>query len=116
MHDAYRDIMSRIAEPPTWWDINGTPRWDSPTVPLQLMGRVRCQACDRVFLVALCDNVYISEAIFNAAGDQVGGDWNLERDAEHLRLRTYWDYGDPPFHGCVGDTMNSVPEWDWGAK
>ena len=41
MHDAYDDIRSRIAEEPIWYDINGTPRFDQPHVPLHLMGKIR---------------------------------------------------------------------------
>jgi hypothetical protein len=34
--------------------------------------------------------------------------WN-----DRYRLAEQWHYGDPPRHDCVGDTMNSEPEWSW---
>lgn len=38
----------------------------------------------------------------------------LHRECRHLALIPDWHYGDPPAHGgCVGETMSSIPEWEW---
>lgn len=139
MHDSYDDIRSRIVENPVWYDIHGTPRYDQPTVPLHLLGWIRCQRCGEKFWVSLTDNIY-----HMAGNDKVPGygDRNVEEDpdlvaawtedreglgkvwrkeyykewsgSKHLRLRADWHYGDPPYHGgCIGETMNSIPEYEW---
>jgi hypothetical protein len=138
MHDAYRDIRSRIPEEPLWYDVDGVPRYDPPHVPRHLMGRIRCQDCREEFWVSLTDNIYHSAAVRDEAGLIFWGDGDVETDpekvalfinpekntirnehfdaylaCEHLRLRADWHYGDPPAHGCVGDTMISVPEYEW---
>lgn len=93
MKESYVDITSRIAEEPTWWDENGTPRYGdftpdrcpniySNTVALL---RITCQDCGQEFRVEM------HEALWS--------------EFNPLKLH----YGDPPIHGCVGDTMNSVP-------
>jgi len=93
MHENYDDIKSRITEEPTWYDSNGTPRYGnfspdkcpdiySHKVVLMI---IECQYCGEQFTVEMhtgwCDS-------------------NLN----HPPLK--WHYGDPPIHGCVGDTMN----------
>ena len=134
MHDSYSDIRSRIAEEPVWYDINAVPRYDQPHVPLHLMGRIKCQNCDKEFWVSLTDNVY------HHAGIPGLWDINVETNPEeyarltekrgyytvvrpetnkdygaclHLRLKRNWRFGDPPRHNCIGDTMNSIPEYEW---
>ena len=92
MHENYRDITSRIAEPPKWYDANGAPRYDDfhpdfcPDIYSDeiILLRIACQACGRKF------DVEIHSGLF-----------------EELRPKEC-HYGDPPAHGCVGDTMNCV--------
>ena len=87
----FDDITSRIEEEPQWWDSNGTPRYGkfkpdacpciySDTVVLL---RISCQYCGEEFLVEM-HRIYIDD--------------NFVPKKLH--------YGDPPAHGCVGDTMN----------
>jgi hypothetical protein len=98
------------------------------------MGRIKCQNCDKEFWVSLTDNVY------HHAGMRGLWDINVETNPEeyarltekragitvvrpetdddynarlHLRLRKNWRFGDPPRHNCIGDTMNSIPEYEW---
>jgi hypothetical protein len=90
MHSPYADIISRIAEPPRWWDHHGCPRYDpfhprlclniySPQVTLL---RIACQACHREFAVEMHATLF---------------------ETHHPQQL---HYGDPPWHDCVGDTMN----------
>jgi hypothetical protein len=110
MHDAYDDIRSRIDEPPAWFDVHGCPRWGVSTVPRHLMGWIACQACGALFFVSLADPVYVN-GLDNRNIQKVG---DYTHDHSHLELVDHWHYGDPPQHGCVGDTMNSIPQHEWG--
>lgn len=96
MNAQFKDILSRIAEPPTWYDGNGTPRYGpfnpsacpniySHTVVLM---RIACQACHEHFNVEMHD-----DGFFHRIGDP-------------KKLH----YGDPPFHDCSGATMNCEDE------
>ena len=57
----YEDILSRIAEPPRWFDEQGVPRyWDfAPLRVANIYARecallaIECQNCGRPFIVAL---------------------------------------------------------------
>lgn len=96
----YRDITSRIAESPKWWDSNGVPRYDdfrpddAPDIYAReaVLYRIECQECGRSFLV--------------------GEDWGLsdESPLSVLIESGHLHYGDPPRHDdCLaGDTMNCV--------
>ena len=143
MKDNYQDILDLVGNTEVvWYDIHGVPRFSNPpTVPLHLLGRIRCQNCGKEFWVSLTDNVYHQAGIYRD-GICIAGDSNVELDPEeharltnvhsnglrvvcketyqeyhackHLRLKQNWRYGDPPFHGyCVGETMNSIPEYEW---
>ena len=91
MHESYPDIRDRIEEDPTWYDSNGTPRYGefSPercpnmyTRTVFLL-RIACQHCGREFDVEMHERVFES----------------IEHPQE-------LHYGDPPAHGCTGDSMN----------
>lgn len=93
MHENYNDIKKRIKEQPVWYDQNGTPRYDkfhpdycpdiySNNVALLL---IACQSCGQKFHVEM----HTSYFGFNSTN-----------------LPSKWHYGDPPIHGCAGDTMN----------
>lgn len=90
MHHRYEDITSRIAEPPTWYDEHGTPRYgvfhpshcpDIYTTQVVLL-RIACADCHERF------DVEIHAGLFE--------------ELKPMKLH----YGDPPSHGCVGDSMN----------
>ena len=92
MKTDYEDILSRISDPPRWWDENGTPRYDhfSPhLIPDVYAGRVAllriaCQSCGQQFDVAMSESAH----------------------GAPFAPKT-WHYGDPPRHnGCPGCTMN----------
>ena len=93
MHENYDDIKSRIQESPTWYDRNGTPRYGEfhpsrcPNIYASQIGLflITCQDCKQEFRVEIHANIF--------------GDNSESPPAK-------WHYGDPPVHGCVGDTMN----------
>lgn len=93
MHAKYDDILSRIPEAPQWYDEHGTPRYGTftpancPSIYAHHVGlfRIACQSCGRTFDVEMHGDVF---------------------DKRLARPPSKWHYGDPPIHGCVGDTMN----------
>jgi hypothetical protein len=105
MLNDYRDIRSRIPEEPKWFDANGAPRYDvfhPDLVPdiyadTAVLYRIHCQSCGVVFQVAESSNMI--KQFTQRDGRTV------ETDVVEAQLH----YGDPPAHGCVGDTMNSIP-------
>jgi len=92
MKTDYKDITSRIAEEPKWYDQNGVPRYDDfhPRYCPNIYSRdavlllIACQRCGVRFHVELHSGMF-------------EGFWGPPKELH---------YGDPPAHGCVGDTMN----------
>ena len=107
MHADYADITSRIAEPPTWWDAHGVPRYGEPTPEAcpNIYARevaiveIACQSCGRRFRVME----------HHGTMDSVRGIPTLRAQVESGSIY----YGDPPRHSwddCYGgDTMTSNP-------
>lgn len=87
----YEDILSRIDEEPTWYDQNGVPRYGD-------------------FNVRLCPNIYSNQAVLlRIACQDCGQEFTVEMHSSlfsPIRHPHKLHYGDPPIHGCVGDTMN----------
>lgn len=90
MNHNFRDITNRIPEPPKWYDSNGTPRYGS-------------------FHPDMCPDIYTHEVVLIRISCQsCGAEFDVEMHS------TFWNkfhpqklhYGDPPIHGCAGDTMN----------
>ena len=106
MHYHYRDIRSRIAEPPKWWDEHGTPRYcdfgPGETSDIYCkeccLLRIRCQDCGAKFDVCMSWNL-LDKAMHDAA--------SLSERIENGSIH----YGDPPNDRCcaAGPTMNSEP-------
>lgn len=110
MHHHYSDIISRISDPPLWWDENAVPRYDEFTpdgaaniyamrVCLLL---IECQDCGHPYKVCMSESSMdqIYESIAHPS---------LIKAAE----KGWLHYGDPPNACppgcCAGSTMNSVP-------
>lgn len=93
MHHNYRDILDRVNDEPTWYDSNGVPRFGK-------------------FEPGMCPNIYSSHVgLFLIACQDCGKRFRVEMHADIFDQRisfppAKWHYGDPPIHGCVGDTMN----------
>lgn len=94
MLEGYEDILSRIAEPPIWYDQNGTPRYAKfhpnlcPNIYSDkvVLAQIACQECGEKFLVEMHASI-----------------WDSRNDIDPRK----WHYGDPPRH-CkgAGDSMN----------
>lgn len=120
MHNAYRDIRSRIQESPRWWDENGVPRYglfatdriaDIYADECALV-MIACQGCRKEFMVAFSASQH---------GTWMNGDWSGIEDREaafdackHSIAKQIRDgslhYGDPPNTECcpAGPTMNCL--------
>lgn len=99
MNRGYEDIRSRLGEP-LWWDEQCVPRYD-PFTP-RLMGvydnwvclyEIACQNCGQEFKVAESWRIF----------DLKEGKRREEVTADEVAAL---HFGDPPAHGCIGDTMN----------
>lgn len=110
MHHDYHDITSRIKEDPAWYDQNGVPRYGkhSPDACPDIYARevillkIECQSCHRPFMVQMSTG----PVAWIAYGAQ--GQYKENGIARAIKAKAI-HYGDPPIHGCVGDTMNSDP-------
>lgn len=98
MHENYDDITSRIAEPPAWYDENGTPRYGE-------------------FAPDHCPNIYARTiGLFLISCQECGKQFHVEMHAtsfdtwRNSNPPTKWHYGDPPRHDCTGagDSMNCI--------
>lgn len=91
MNYTYDDIRSRIEEKPTWYDMHGVPRYGE-------------------FEPRQCPNIYASEVVLLCIACQdCGEQFDVEMHGDvfwHIKHPAKLHYGDPPAHGCVGDTMN----------
>lgn len=104
MFTSYRDITSKIADPPTWWDEWAVPRYcafepdhcsDIHAVEAMLVA-IECQNCGHPYLKAYTP-----------------GDWARgNRDGRWLRddiRANSFEGGDPPNYCCTGASMSAVP-------
>lgn len=96
----YDDIKKRIQEPPLWYDQNGVPRYDKfhPSMlgiydSYAILVRISCQDCLTQFLVSHGWNPYTYI-------------WQSQHVPTMEEVIDLYHYGDPPRHGCTGDTMN----------
>lgn len=93
MHENYADIKKLTTQDPEWYDENGVPRYAKfepgmcPDIYSNNVGLfvIACQHCGKKFVVEMHASIF---------------DWKLRHPPSS------WHYGDPPIHGCVGDTMN----------
>lgn len=100
MNHDYADITHRLGPPP-WYREHGVPAYGLPLpwksgniyAGVVVLFRIACQHCDQRFLVM--STAMLSEAVLPKPG---------------LDGLEAWHYGDPPNHGCVGDSMNC---WDY---
>ena len=120
MLPSYDDITDRLGCP-LWWDHQGVPRY-VPFHPQEggvqaratALLEIQCQFCPELFIVAMEHNTL--EALTPPHTPEVGDEWDAVGS---------FHYGDPPRHGCTGDSANSVPRkclefwtkgpptWDW---
>lgn len=112
MHHHYDDILSRISDPPLWWDEHAVPRFD-PFSPREtaniyadsvVLFLITCQGCGREFKVCMSEHENIARGIAAERGRP------YETLVDQIKTRSL-HYGDPPNVGCcaAGATMNSEP-------
>lgn len=93
MRENYNDILSRIDEPPAWYDQNGAPRY-GPFTP---------DACPNIY----SDVVVLMKIACQSCGDLFDVEMNAPLFSRLKEIPpSKWHYGDPPIHDCIGDTMN----------
>ncbi len=111
MFTHYGDILSRIAQPPRWFDEQGVPRY-CDFAPDRIANihahecallEIACQDCGQPFIVAI-DQKGANEAIAI-----VGHNTQWQKLAELVRSHRI-QYSDPPNVGCCGadPSMTSV--------
>ncbi len=134
MHRSYEDILAFAAkngDEVLWWDEHAVPRfsefdwWGTGVYEkYAVLYEIACQSCRRKFnvLTSWSDhelqwyevpNKYSAKGTSRVGVESIAfvpegiitdsGTWTIEDLVEDLH------YGDPPAHGCIGDTMNSVP-------
>lgn len=109
---AYKDIRSRIAESPTWFDEYGVPRYchftpghvaDIYADEVALV-EIACQECGHRMMVAFSSSLI--GAICRGLGAEPDGQEPTLADA--IRAKAI-HYGDPPCFECsAGATMNCI--------
>lgn len=122
----FEDIIER-AGPPDWHDEHGTPRYGAfhPKYVTVYNKRVAmyviaCQDCNKKFRVSHVykdpiswPHMFIQEKYGGPPDtppteDEEG--WNAWKEKfKEGQIPENYHFGDPPAHGCVGDTMNSIP-------
>ncbi len=95
MHPYFDDITSRIDEPPKWYWRNGVPRYCDfhprecgVYSDVVVLLEIECQRCGAIFKTSVECASFEEKPEFDDLGR--------------------FHYGDPPGHGCVGDTMGSI--------
>jgi hypothetical protein len=113
---SYQDILSRIKEHPKWYDENGVPRYDdfkpdlAPDIYCDevILLEISCQDCGRRFFVEMhwthLDLMLFRRSIPNPSFSEDIRKWMKEQDKKKIWPPVH--FGDPPSHGCVGDTEN----------
>lgn len=123
MNHYFDDIISKLGEP-IWYDIAGFPRYckfepdktSNIYATFAIYYEIGCQGCGRKFNVAasysdfdMYEN-FLSKKFIKENEDkkvaisELALPWFKEQTPE--QLANILHYGDPPAHGCVGDTMN----------
>jgi len=113
MNASYEDIRKKIKEEPLWFDTNGVPRYDkfhpslSPNIYADevILLEIACQRCGVRFEVEMNGENFKRLLM----GEPVPSFTEKVRKFREEKAEfSHIHYGDPPFHGCVGDTMNCI--------
>lgn len=106
MKSNYADILSLTDKKPLWYDESGCPRYEKFTPNLcpniyadeVILLEIACQDCGKRFKVQMSAWVIYGGYSFRER--------LFEWKKDGKKTFTPIHYGDPPIHGCVGDTMN----------
>jgi hypothetical protein len=114
MNTYYGDILSRIPEPPLWWDEVAVPRFCefSPQevaniyASYAVLALVTCQGCGTEYRVAFSQG-----SMDRYLGRDEAGEIRWAPTLDEAVLEKGLHYGDPPNGNCccAGPTMNSEP-------
>lgn len=124
MHNDFKDITEKMGKP-VWYDALGYPRYSQfrPNETSNIYAdvviyyRIACQSCREQFMVADSYTVYdlwstkkfidYKEKV-KMKDDEAISDHILPffKSLSAEDFSWFIHYGDPPSHGCVGDTMN----------
>ncbi len=123
MHNNYIDITDRIVESPSWWDVNGTPRYGefSPAslpdiyADEAVLYKIQCQNCNHFFNVSESLS-YLDKMKTIMTHRYITDKEKFDMKSKEIFSRSLSDsikdktlhYGDPPNNGCCnsGATMN----------
>jgi hypothetical protein len=96
MHRSYKDITD-VAGEPLWWDDHGVPRYCEFAInelgvyiKVAVFAEIQCQDCAQRFNVGVGWSPY-----------------DFLPDPLDIPMLFPFRYGDPPNHGCIGDTMGT---------
>lgn len=129
----YHDVTSRITEEPSWYTIDGYPRYGEFKpgecdiyCRYSILFLIQCQSCEKPFLIGYDFDHYNDEIRWLVDDKQGGESWvpvNIsifatckqnENGEDIIRRLTFEDMinffgmGDPPNHACIGSTMGSI--------
>lgn len=133
MFPRYDDVTSRITEDPIWYTIEGYPRYGefkyaecSIYAYYSILMLIECQDCGKEFHIGQdFDHMNLFEFLIIDDENQkelwVQPRYSIfaksvkDKDGKAIVRKTSledlvknWGFGDPPNHGCVGDTMGSI--------
>lgn len=102
MTQTFADIKALTDKLPTWYDEHGIPRYCefTPDEVVSIYAQraafleISCQCCSEKFMVAMH---------LDMLGAGTHKEWGDTPEAAALL-----HYGDPPAHGCTGDSMNCI--------
>ncbi len=107
MKPSYKDILALTNAEPLWYDANGVPRFQPFSTELLssvyarecCLLEIACQNCGQRFHVEMVQSTgaaALGQSLAQAASESMGSE----------PFGSTLHYGDPPHHGCTGDTMN----------
>ncbi len=116
MNESYRDIRSRIAEPPDWWDEHAVPRYGafSPQHIADIYADecalvlIACQSCGASFPVAMSSGTSTATLMAARREGPITAEALRRYSVSAGIERGDIHYGDPPNIECCpgGPTMN----------
>ena len=143
MFPGYEDVTSRIAEKPSWYTSDGYPRYGE-FKPAEcdiycrhsILFLIQCQGCHEPFLIGHDFDRYDEHRwlVVDKKGEEhwvsikysLYANCKLDDDGKEIvktltlpELVDSFGFGDPPNHGCVGDTMGCIlrgPVQVWDRK
>jgi hypothetical protein len=112
MNTSYQDITDKLGEP-VWYDEHCVPRYCEfhpfecdPYAQWVSLVRRKCQSCGKIFLIAT-SWYNLSRRTFTLSPRNLELYEQNKNNPEWMLTFCLLGGGDPPYHGCIGDTMCS---------